>query len=180
MLSVSLVLLVRPAAAEFAIIDADSYLSDGVYHADMKISYAFNADALDAMENGLALNIALKIRVLRQRDVWFDESIAVLIIRYRIEKHALTDHYIVQNLNSGASTSYKNYKTMLANFGDIQRLPLIDALLLKAETHYYLRANTYLELSNLPVPMRLRAYLTPSWDMESQSFQWPLLSPYKP
>ena len=180
MLVIGLVLLMRSAEAEFNITEAHSYLLNEVYYADLKISYAFNAELLEAMDNGLALDIAIKIEVLRERTAWFDQSIAALTVRYRVEKHALTGHYIIHNLNSGTSTSYKNYQTLIDHFGNIQRLPLIDALLLDSKEHYYLSAKTYLLLNYLPVPMRLRAYLTPSWDMESPPFQWRLLSPYNP
>ena len=176
-------LAIRPAHAGFEIINADSHLTDGVYHVDLEIAYDFSSEAITAMDSGVALTVTLEIKVRRDRDLWvdlLDQTTAELIIRYRIEKHPLTNRYIVRNMNSGASVVYQNYAHLAANMGRIHDLPVIDAHLLDSSQNYYLEARTGLDLGDLPVPMRLQAYFTSPWQLESQWFQWPLLNRFDP
>lgn len=161
-------------ARGFTIRSVATHLQDKVYLLDADIDYRFSDTALKALRNGVPLIVLLDIKVEQQRSWWFNKTIADLQQGYLLLYHALTEKYIVNNLNSGAQDNYERLSTALKALGQVKDLPILDAHLVNKGDHYIVRLRTRLDLESLPAPMRPLAYISSDWRLESDWYEWPL------
>ncbi len=158
----------------FVVRSAGTVLVDKVYHLDAKIDYRFSAEALEALDNGVPLVVELAIEIERKRDYVWDETVASLRQRYQLSYEALTQRYVVTNLNSGADNYYADRAAAIAAMGDVVNLPILDAGLLSPHETYSVRMQASLDLEALPVPMRVAGYFSSDWRISSEWYSWPL------
>ena len=158
------------AAEEFVINNAELVLSDKVYQLNARMEFEFSKDVLHAIENGVPMVIATEIEFLEPRSYFWDKELATLEQRYQLQYHALSEQYIVRNLNSGAQYTFFSLTAALQKIGNIDHLPLIDEKLLRnrKEEKYYARIRTFLGFDNLPVPLKLNALISRSWWLGSE------------
>jgi len=162
-------------AAEFAIRDVETHLSDQVYVMDAHVDYDFSKSALEALSNGVPLTLKLDINVNRERSWWLpDQTVASLEQLYQLNYHALSHTYLVRNLNSGALYVYPTQESAIESLGDIHNFPLLDANLIKSGEHYDLEMHIKLDIEHLPSPLKLIAYITPDWHLSSDWSTWSL------
>ncbi|MCW8901320.1 MAG: DUF4390 domain-containing protein [Gammaproteobacteria bacterium] len=158
----------------FRILSASTHLNKNVFQLEAKINLNFSDDALEALRSGVPLIILLNIEVLKDRNWWWDKTVAELEQGYLLLYHALSEKYIIHNLNSGAQKNYGSLNAALYSLSNIHEFPLIDKNLLEAGDEYYARIRTYLDIESLPAPMRPIAYISSQWQLESDWFTWPL------
>ncbi|MDX1655622.1 MAG: DUF4390 domain-containing protein [Candidatus Competibacteraceae bacterium] len=169
-------LLALPAwAAGFKVLEARTQEVAGVYRLDARIDYELSDPALEALFNGVPLTLQLEMEILRRRDWLWDETVASLTQRFRLEYHALARQYLVTNLNSGEFRSFPTRSAAMEYLGRIEDFPLIDSSLLEPDGNYYygqLRAS--LDIESLPAPLRPVAYLSSQWRLASPWYLWSL------
>ena len=161
-------------AEGFRILAAETKLKDNVFHLDANMELKFSNDALEALRSGVPLIVLINIEVRKDRNWWWDKTIAELEQGYLLLYHALSEKYIIHNLNSGAQQNFISLNTALYSLSNIREFPLIDKNLLEQNADYYVRLRTYLDIESLPAPMRPIAYISSQWQLESDWFSWPL------
>ena len=161
-------------AAGFTIRSAETLMEDNVYLLNARVDYEFSEEAIRALQSGIPLIILADIEVEEQRNWWPDKTIAELSQGYLLIYHALTEKYIVSNLNSGAQDDYNSLSATMQALGNIERLPLLDRALAKGGKQYEVRMRVYLDIESLPAPMRPLAYVSSDWQLESEWFTWSL------
>jgi len=160
-------------AEGFRVLAAETKLKDQVYQLDANLDLDFSDDALEALRSGVPLIVLVNIEVLKDRNWWWDKTIAELEQGYLLLYHALSEKYIIHNLNSGAQHNYVSLNAALFSLSNIREFPLIDKNLLQDEDHYA-RLRAYLDIESLPAPMRPIAYISSQWQLASDWFEWPL------
>ncbi len=158
----------------FVINDASTSLSNEVYQFNADVTYNFSDNVLSAIQNGVPIIIVLDIEILQARDYLWGKLIAELKQRYKLQFHAISEQYIVENLNSGSREVFPTLHSALYVLRQIKALPLIDKKLLRPGKQYNGYAKVRIELESLPVPLRLNAYTTRSWWLGSNWFKWNL------
>ena len=161
-------------AEGFKILAAETKLKEHVFQLDANFDLKFSADALDALRSGVPLIVLINIEVLEDRNWWFDKTVAKLEQGYLLLYHALSEKYIIHNLNSGSQLNFISLNTALHSLSNLRDFPLIDKNLLDEDDDYYVRLRTYLDIESLPAPMRPIAYISSQWQLESDWFSWPL------
>lgn len=161
-------------AEGFRILAAETKLKNNVYHLDANMDLKFSDDALEALRSGVPLIVLVNIEVQKDRNWWWDKTIAELEQGYLLLYHALSEKYIIHNLNSGAQQNFISLNTALHFLSNIREFPLIDKNLLEEGDDYYVRLRTYLDIESLPAPMRPIAYISSQWQLESGWFSWHL------
>jgi hypothetical protein len=168
-------LLVLPVhAGDFFITGIHTRLQDNVYLLDANIDYRFSDEALEALDNGVPLTFQLNIEIQRKRNWWLDAEVADLQQRYRLQYHALSHQYLLQNLNSGAFYAYHSLAAARDAMGTLRDFPLLDQQLVKPEEEYEVLLQTELDIEALPSPLRPLAYITPAWRLNSDWYTWSL------
>jgi hypothetical protein len=158
----------------FEIRSASADLKDGVYFLNARIEYRLSSEARMALQSGLPLTIRLDVELLKSRRLWFDADDASLRQRYQLEYHALSERFLVTNLNSGDQASFSTLFAALNTLGRVEDLPLIDAALLDPDHRYDLRLRAVLDLEQLPGPLRLLAFWRRDFSIGSEWFRWTL------
>lgn len=163
-----------PAADGLVVSNATTRLDNGVWYLDADIDYQLNRTALDALASGLLLDIELDIRLERRRRIIWDAEFAELKQRYQLQYHALTERYIVRNLNSGEQASYASLPTALGRLGQVRGLPLIDDALLERGERYYVEAQAVVDIRGAGGPLAVIRVFWNDWRLESDWVRWRL------
>lgn len=166
----------QPALAEhaFVIKSVETQLRDDVYTLNAKIDYRFSDEALNALKNGVPLLVLMDIEVEKPRSWWLNKTVAELQQGYLLLYHALSDQFIISNLNSGTQENFYNLESALDALGNIKQLPLIDSNILEPDADYQVNVRTRLDIESLPAPMRPLAYISRQWQLDSNWVTWPL------
>jgi len=168
-------LLVLPVhAADFFITGVHTRLKDNVYLLDAYVDYRFSDEALEALNNGVPLTFQLTIEIQRKRKWWLDADIADLQQRFRLQYHALSHQYLLQNLNSGAFYAFQSLTAARDAMGTLRDFPLLDKQLVKPDEKYEVLLHAELDIEALPSPLRPLAYITPAWRLNSDWYTWSL------
>lgn len=164
------------AEGGFRVARAISQVREGVVLLDARIDYDFSKATLDALHNGVPLTVEIEIEILRSRDWAWDETVAALTQRYRLEYHALARQYVVVNLNSGEFRSFPTRAAALVYMGELNDFPVLDAALLDGRSggSVYGRIRAGLDIEALPPPLRPVAYLSSAWRLGSPWLVWSL------
>lgn len=171
---IALLLSLPLHASEFYIDFARTQLVDDVYLLDAKIDYQLSRDAVTALDSGVPLTITVEMVIEQVNDWWFNEDIAELEQRYLLNYHALSNQYLVNNLNSGAHYAYPSLSLALSDLGQLRNLPLLDAKFVEADERYEVAIQARLDIEELPSPLRPLAYLTEAWRLDSDWQRWSL------
>ena len=161
-------------ADDFRVEQVETHLVDGVYLLNTRLKTELGEDTLEALYNGVPLTIVMDIEIVKNRDLLWDERIASLQGRYQLQLHALSDHYILKNLNSGATRTFRNLDSAILGLGTISDFPMIDSYLLNPNQQYWVRVRARLDIEALPSPLRPLAYLRSLWELDSDWYTWPI------
>lgn len=153
---------------------ASTRLQGGVWFLDADIAYTLNDPAREALDNGLALDIELTIRLTQRRRVIWDSTFAELRQRYQLQYHALTERYIVRNLNSGEQASFGSLNAALDALGTVRALPIIDDALLARGERHYVNIRAVVDIKQLGGPMALVRFLWNDWRIAGDWVRWRL------
>ncbi|MCC6208324.1 MAG: DUF4390 domain-containing protein [Gammaproteobacteria bacterium] len=154
--------------------EAHTVLKDGVYYLEANIDYRFSQPALEAMEKGVPLTVVMRIEILLERNYLWSQKVATLEQRYQISFHALSQQYMLRNLNSGSQYTFPSFDAARKVLGTIVDLPVIDSNLLEDDARYSGRLMAELDVDQLPVPLRLLALVSKDWQLNSVWYSWPL------
>jgi hypothetical protein len=158
----------------FEVRSASTELENGVYLLTARIEYRLSSEARDALQAGVPLNIRFDVEVIHNRRFWFNNTVASLRQRFQLEYHALSERYIVLNVNSGQQESFGSLFGALDYLGRVDKLPLLDASLLEDDREYRFRLRAFLDVEKFPGPLRLLAFWRRDWSLASGWYQWQL------
>jgi hypothetical protein len=154
--------------------EAHTELKDDVYYLEANVDYRFSRPALEALEKGVPLTLVLRIEILHERAYLWSEKIASLEQRYQLSFHALSQQYMLRNLNSGSQYTFPSLDAAVTVLGTVVDLPVIDGNLLEEGQHYSGRLMAELDVDQLSVPLRLLALVSKDWQLNSEWYTWPL------
>jgi hypothetical protein len=158
----------------FEVREANVELSAGVYVLNAIVDYRLSSDARQALLSGVPLTFRLEVELLNKRRFWWDNAEYALTQRWQLEYHALSERYIVQNLNSGDRASFSSLFAALNYLGTVRHFPVIDAALVDSHRDYDLRVRAVLDVEQFPGPLRLLAFWRRDWSLGSDWYRWPL------
>jgi hypothetical protein len=160
----------------FEVRQASVELVEGVYFLDASIAFRLSTEARTALQSGVPLTIRFDVELIHGRRFWFDNDVATLRQLFQLEYHALSERYIVQNLNSGNQDSFGTLFAALSFLGRVEHLPFIDEAILEGDRDYDVRLRAVLDVEQFPGPLRLLAFWRRDWSLASEWYRWPLQS----
>jgi hypothetical protein len=133
-----------------------------------------NKGPKEALENGIPLVFEFQIQTL-EKHVWFWD---IVIAEYKqvrqVQLHSLSRTYLVKDVGTGAQRSYIKLDDALQAAGSLHNFPVLDFDRMKDNQAYSVRLRGNLDIEALPTPVRLLAYVSSAWDMDSEWYQWQL------
>ena len=160
--------------SKLTIRDVQVALDEGVYELDAKVDLVLPDGARKAVESGLTLRLTYEIKVDRVRRYMPDAGIAALEQRYEVSYHALSQRYLVKNLNTGEQQDFGSLQAALDRVGELHGLPVIDATLVSDGPVYEGRIRAVLEMNTAPDVLGWLLFWTDDWSAESDWKTWML------
>jgi Domain of unknown function (DUF4390) len=154
--------------------DVQVALDEGVFELDAKFDLTLPDGARKAVESGLTLRLTYEITVDRVRRYMPDDGIAALEQRYEVSYHALSQRYLVKNLNTGEQQDFGSLQAALDRVGDLRGLPVIDAALVSDGPAYEGRIRAVLKMNTAPDVFGWLLFWTDDWSAESDWKTWTL------
>ena len=154
--------------------DVQVSLDEGVYELSAKVDLTLPDGARKAVESGLTLRLTYEITVDRVRRYMLDAGIAALEQRYEVSYHALSQRYLVKNLNTGEQHDFGSLQAALDRVADLHGLPVIDAALVSDGPVYRGRIRAVLGMNTAPDVFGWLLFWTDDWSAESDWKTWTL------
>lgn len=148
--------------------------SEGVYQLNAMLDLSLSRSAMQALREGVPVSLELDIVVERRRRWLPDEGVASLAQRWQIQYHALSERYLVNNLNSGQQTSYSSLGGALAALSHVRGLPVIDEALLEKGQRYDSSMRVVAAVDGgLPDAIRIMMFWV-DWKRATEWYTWTL------
>jgi hypothetical protein len=154
--------------------EAQAVLDEGVYELDAKLDLILPEGARRAIESGLTLRLTYEITVDRVRRYMLDASVAALEQRYEVSYHALSQRYLVRNLNTSEQQDFGSLQAALDRISELRGLPVIDQALVADGSNYEGRIRAVLEMNTAPDVFGWLLFWTDDWNAESNWKTWTL------
>ena len=158
----------------FDVRSASTTLNDGVHELDARLQLILSAEALEALNSGVAMIIELRIEVIRVRRFYIDDVEAEVLFNFELEYSPVPQRYIVRNTKSGDQESFATLYSALNNLGRIQGLPIIDDVLLSPTSKYRVRLRALLSTKQFAAPLRIIFFWRDQWQLKSEWYEWQL------
>lgn len=146
--------------------------AEGVYHLNATLDFDLPDGARAAVRDGVPLTLSLEIVVRRQRSYWVDEMVATLGQEYELVYHALSERYLVRNLNSGEQVSYATLDAGLDALRVISSLPLLDRSLVRPNRRHEISVRARLDVRTMPDTLRFILFWSDDWRQRSEWYTW--------
>ena len=146
--------------------------AEGVYQLNATLSFDIGEGARAAVRDGAPFTLHLEIVVHRQRSYWLDETVATLDQSYELVYHALSDRYLVRNVNSGEQVSYATLDAALDSLRVITNLPILDQALIRPERRHEISLRASLDVRTMPDTLRFILFWSDDWRQRSEWYTW--------
>ena len=146
--------------------------AEGVYQLNATIDFDLPEGARTAVRDGVPLTLHLDIIVRRQRTYWLDDTVATLDQGYELAFHALSERYLVRNLNSGEQASYPTLDAALDALRVISNLPILDVSLVDRRSRHELSVRASLDVRTMPDTLRFILFWSDDWRQRTEWYTW--------
>jgi hypothetical protein len=168
---------IRPAAgyaqdSRLALRDVDVTVDEGVFELDAQLDVELPEPARRAVESGLTLRLDYEIVVDRVRRFMPDAEVAALVQRYEVSYHALSQRWLVRNLNTGEHADFGSLDAAVARISELRGLPILDTALVEPGPVYQGRIRAVLDLSTAPAAFGWLLFWADDWSAESEWRTW--------
>ena len=154
--------------------EASATIDEGVYELDAKLDLTLPDGARKAVESGLTLRLTYEVSVDRVRRYMPDAGIAALEQRYEVSYHALSQRYLVKNLNTGEQQDFGSLQGALDRITELRGLPVLDTSLVSDGPVYQGRIRAVLGMNTAPDVFGWLLFWTDDWSAESEWKTWTL------
>ncbi|AMN45619.1 hypothetical protein ACG33_00565 [Steroidobacter denitrificans] len=162
----------RTGPGRFEIRSAYVEPAEQVYQLNATIDFHLPQEARAAIRDGAPLLLRVDIVVQRQRNFWLDETVAALSQNYEVSFHALSERYLVRNLNSGEQTSHGTLDAALNQLRVISNLPILDQTLIRPGSRHEISLRASLDVRTMPDTLRFLLFWVDDWRQRTEWYTW--------
>jgi len=174
LLSSMLLMAAGVEGAEIIVLEAQARRVEERMLLDARVEYHLSQDAEEALQSGVPLTFDLHVKVRRKGGWLWERALWEGHFRYQIRYRALSEIYQVVGMDTGWLGNYATRDVALYALGNIRNVPLMKASQAVAGEEYEVLLHITLDREQLPLPLRLLAYLKPTWYLSSEWSRWPL------
>lgn len=124
----------------------------------------------DALRRGVQLTFVQAFQARRPRSYWFSEDIAEVTRVIRLSYNALLRQYYATV--SGHTTSHASLPELLDYIGDFGDWAVLHQSQVNRKHSYVLAVRMYLDTSQLPKPLQVKAVGSQRWHLDSGWQEW--------
>src|SRR5512141_2043486 len=160
--------------SQLLIRSAHAVLDDDVYELDTQLDMQLPKGALKAIDGGLTLHLTYEIEVDRVRRWLPNAGVATIEQQFELAYHALSQRYLVRNLNTGEQQDFGSVEAALARITEVKGLPVLDASLLPPGPEYEGRVRAVLDMASAEDAFGWLLFWTDDWSAKSDWYTWTL------
>lgn len=149
-----------------------SNVQGGLIHLDAQANFNLPSVLTTALTKGTKLVFIADIQILKKIDMWPDKKVLNLQWYKQLHFYALTRKYVVEDLTFDKQASFNSLNSALAHLGHYENIPITEASLVSSSQATHMRVRIKLSRKELPLPLRLKSYLSLSWPLSSDWHQW--------
>lgn len=146
--------------------------TDGVYQLSATLVFELPDGARAAIREGVPLTLDLEIVLRRSRKYWLDETVATLEQHYELQHHALSERYLLRNLNSGEQSSFATLEAALDSLRVINGLPILDQALVLPDARHEISLRAHLDVRTMPDALRFIVFWANDWRQSTEWYTW--------
>lgn len=168
-------LLASPPAlpdAGFKVNAVQSRAAGQTLHLSGHLDLSLTPKVEEAVGKGIPIELAIDVRLYRERPLIWDERVAGWQLRRELRYHALSGQYLIAGdgaVERESATSLEEALNELAALDDVA-LPL--AAPLRDDATYRVDVRVALDIEALPSLLRPVAYTSRAWDLNSGWTTW--------
>lgn len=162
------------ARSDFEVRKAQIRLEGSQYLLSANVDFDMSETALEALDNGVPLIIVFHIQVRRAKAWLWEDSLLDMQLRYAIRYKPLSERYEVYRLPGTKGKDFVTREAAIRALGELTDIPLVSRDELAPNEEYEVQIKVFLDIEELPLPLRPAAYLKPSWKLSSGWSKWPL------
>jgi hypothetical protein len=144
---------------------------EGVYQLNVILELGLSATALDALKDGVPVRLELDVEMSRTRRYLPDENVASLVQRWQLQYHALSDRYLVTNVNTGQQEAFPSLEGALEQLQRVRALPVIDETLIRKGERYEVSVRIVTDVGGLPGAVKTLMFWV-DWQRTSEWYTW--------
>jgi hypothetical protein len=177
LLGMVLLFAARADAVNFSVKNAKVALDQRLLLINVRFDLPINPRIEEALSKGIPIDVVIDVNMVKHRWWWKNRPVTDLVLRRRIQFHALSRQYLVSGLHAREpSESFGSLALALAHAGTLNEFTIL--LPAKKEivtdARYLLLLRARLDIEALPMLMRPLAYATPSWRLNTGWTEWPV------
>lgn len=146
--------------------------AEGVYQLNATLVFELPEGARAAVREGAPLTLDLEIVLHRSRRLWLDETVADLQQHYELSYHALSERYLLRNLNSGEQASFATMDAALDSLRVVSNLPILDQSLILADARHEISLRAHLDVRTMPDALRFIVFWARDWRQSTEWYTW--------
>ena len=141
---------------------------------DAEIDYQLNSEVKEALENGIPMLFQVEVQIKQLRKWRWGKTITDIKQTHMLKYHALSKQYIWENLDTGANDTFPDLDSALTHQGTITAMFIAETANLSQVGNYVVQLRSSLLTNKLPLPLRVKSYFSPKWQLSSGWHEWPL------
>lgn len=166
-----LLLSTTVSAGSFSVESAHIVTIGNGHVLNAKIAYPLTARVKEAIDNGVPILFQQQLELIKSIPLlgsyWqWDETLWTSEIRHQLRYHALTQQYIVLDIDTQHQRNYSSLSDALNALGKINQLNLPPEYFTDPD-NLTLLVRSGLDLNALPTPMRPGALISSKWQLTS-------------
>jgi hypothetical protein len=126
------------------------------------------------LRNGIEMSFLLEIELRQENIYWIDPLISQLQRKFRVKYHALAKQFVMVDMGNKKERSFPDLYSAFYYQRQIRNAELASIGSLDLAKEYYIRARARLVSEDLPLPLRIKSYVSTGWRPSSGWTVWPM------
>ena len=128
----------------------------------------------NALDNGVPLKANVQFRLKKKRPNWFDKEIILLTVKYQLNYHALSQHYLLTRNDTNEHWNFSNSSAALRKLSELRKYILPDINISKGSGDYSILGVANMAPETLNLPLRIQSLFNEEYSLVSEGILWPL------
>jgi len=154
--------------------DVSVSVADKKIIVDCEVQYGLDEQVKEALRNGIEMMFILEIELKHDNPYWIDQQLSYLQREFKIKYHALSKQYVMTETDSHVERSFPDLYSAFYFQNRLHSAELVSVESLDLDQEYYIRARARLVSEKLPLPLRIKSYVSTSWRASSGWTVWPM------
>jgi len=152
----------------FELLGLETQVTDQQLKLELTQKVRLSPEAHTALENGVPLYLEVRA------ELESGNGLISSFQRFEIRYMPLSDHYQLSSDQPVFTRTFPRLRHVLADLSEVELIMPLEGV---TEGTYQVRARSWLEKRKLPAPMRLPAWFSPNWQLDSGWQSWPVTIP---